>query len=106
MITGAAFTGIRNLSAGNGGSTTLSGTLTTTGHQTFHDDVTLAANTTLDAGTGSILLAGVVSGGFALTPLTSGSGTTTLRIPDRHVVGGVSGDAAEWRSGGAAAARQ
>ncbi len=78
VITGAAFTGIRNLSAGNGGSTTLSGTLTTTGNQTFHDDVTLAANTTLDAGTGSILLAGVVSGGFALTPLTSGSGTTTL----------------------------
>ncbi|MFM8290283.1 MAG: beta strand repeat-containing protein, partial [Planctomycetia bacterium] len=78
VLTGAAFTGIRNLSAGNGGDTTLSGTLTTTGNQTFHDDVTLAANSTLDAGTGSILLAGVVSGGFALTPLTSGSGTTTL----------------------------
>jgi hypothetical protein len=79
VITGAAFTGIRNLSTGNGGGgTTLSGTLTTTGNQTFHDDVTLAADTTLDAGTGSILLAGVVSGGFALTPLTSGSGTTTL----------------------------
>ena len=78
VITGAAFTGIAALTTDAAGSTTLSGPLTTTGNQTFNDDVTLAADTTLDAGTGSILLAGVVSGGFALTPLTSGPGTTTL----------------------------
>jgi hypothetical protein len=51
---------------------------TTSGTQTFNDAVTLAADTTLDAGTASIVLAGVVSGGFSLTPLTSGAGTTTL----------------------------
>ena len=77
-IVGALFTGLAALTTDAAGSTTLSGTLTTTGSQTFNDDVSLAANTTLDAGTGSIVLAGVVSGAYALTPVTSGSGTTTL----------------------------
>jgi parallel beta-helix repeat protein len=78
VIVGAAFTSLAAITTDAAGSTTLSGSLTTSGTQTFNDDVTLAADTTLDAGTANIVLAGVVSGGFSLTPLTSGAGTTTL----------------------------
>jgi hypothetical protein len=78
VIVGAVFTGLAAITTDAAGSTTLSGSLTTSGTQTFNDAVTLAADTTLDAGTASIVLAGVVSGGFSLTPLTSGAGTTTL----------------------------
>jgi hypothetical protein len=78
VIVGGAFTGLAAITTDAVGSTTLSGSLTTSGTQTFNDAVTLAADTTLNAGTASIVLAGAVSGAYSLTPLTSGAGTTTL----------------------------
>ena len=53
-IDGATFTGINNLATGNGGLTTLTGDLTTTGTQTYADAVTLLGDTTLvSTGTGA-----------------------------------------------------
>jgi IPT/TIG domain/FG-GAP-like repeat len=87
-IVGGNFTGIKNLITGNGGSTALSGILITTGNQTFNDTVTLGANTTLNAGSGNILLPGTVSnfgaGTFSLTPITSGAGLTTISGPNTN----------------------
>jgi hypothetical protein len=78
VIVGAAFTGLAAITTDAAGSTTLSGSLTTSGTQTFNDAVTLAADTTLDAGTASIVLAGVVAGlqGFAVVVGEHGSGLT------------------------------
>ncbi|MCE9630525.1 MAG: hypothetical protein K8S94_07390, partial [Planctomycetia bacterium] len=91
VITGAAFTGIRNLSTGNGGGTTLSGAITTSGTQTYGDAVTLADDTTLSGttvtasstvtgGGKSLSITGNTSVGGAISGVTnySVSGTTSL----------------------------
>jgi FG-GAP-like repeat len=61
---------------------TLNNNVTTTGSQTYTGAVTLGANTTLNAGSGNILLPGTISnfgaGTFSLTPITSGAGLTTI----------------------------
>ena len=64
-IDGALFAGIKNLSTGNGGSTTLTGKVTTTGSQTYGDAVTLLAATTL-SGTSITTNSTVAGGGNAL----------------------------------------
>ena len=71
-IDGALFTGLNNLSTGNGGRTTLSGAITTTGKQTYADAVTLSADTTL-TGTDPTFTNGVAGNGNSLSLDFSGS---------------------------------
>ena len=78
-INGAVITGVKNLASGNGGATTLQGAITTTGTQTYTDDVTLGAATTLAssgaAAAGNISLNGTVNGGQTLVVNTAGTTT-------------------------------
>ncbi len=60
-LNGPAFTSIANLTIGNAGQTTLSGTLTTSASQTYNNPITLGANTTLTGST--ITLGNTVNGG-------------------------------------------
>jgi len=76
-IDGATFTGIADLTSNGTGTTTISGTVETSGSQTYTDDVTLAADTTLaSTGNGTISLTGkvdsVIAGGGSLTVNTAG----------------------------------
>ncbi|NBR07360.1 MAG: hypothetical protein EBT92_16570, partial [Planctomycetes bacterium] len=80
---GANFTGIKNLATNSGGTTSLSGTITTTGAQTYNDAVTLGANTILDAGVGNISFGSTLNGAFSLN--AKSSGITTFS----GVVGGI-----------------
>jgi hypothetical protein len=63
-------------------SVTIKGTLAATNSNMVLGDsdtgVILGTNTTLNAGTGSISLNGLVSGAFSLTPITSSPGLTTI----------------------------
>ena len=98
-VDGANFTGIRNLATGNGGTTQLTGAITTSGTQTYNDAVTLTGATTLASSgngaiafngtvngaqtlavntTGATTFAGAVGGMTALTSLTTNAGGTTL----------------------------
>ena len=67
---------------------TLNNNVTTTGSQTYTGAVTLGASSTLNAGSGNILLPGTVSnfgaGAFSLTPITSGAGLTTISGPNTN----------------------
>ena len=72
---GATFTGIKNLTTDGGGTTSLSGAITTTGFQTFNHAVTLSADTTL-TGTTPTFAAGVTGGGKDLT--LNFNGLTTI----------------------------
>ena len=72
---GVNFTGIKNLTANGGGTTSLSGIITTTGTQTYTDAITLTANTTL-TGTTSTFTGGVTGAGYDLT--LNFSGLTTI----------------------------
>ncbi|HWS26621.1 MAG TPA: MBG domain-containing protein, partial [Xanthomonadales bacterium] len=97
-VNGANFTGVRNLATGNGGTTQLTGTITTSGTQTYVDAVTLTGATTLASSgngaiafnstvngaqtlavntTGTTTFAGAVGGTAALTSLTTNAGGTT-----------------------------
>ena len=69
-IDGATYTGIGNLSTGGGGTTTLTGTLTTTGSQTFGDTVFLVGDTTLVGS--DVSFADDVDGSQGLTVNASG----------------------------------
>jgi filamentous hemagglutinin family protein len=71
-LDGARITGVRNFSANGGGTTTISGTLTTTGSQTFADALALSGNTALAGTTGSFAN-GVTGGGNNLTLDYSGT---------------------------------
>ncbi|HEX2824854.1 MAG TPA: filamentous hemagglutinin N-terminal domain-containing protein [Burkholderiales bacterium] len=73
-IDGARFTGIRSLTTGNGGVTTLTGTLTTSGAQTYNDNVALAGTTVLNSGAGSITFAGTLESPATPRALTITSG--------------------------------
>ena len=73
LIDGAKFTGIRNLESGNGGVTTLQGTVTTSGDQTYNDAVTLGADATI-TGVNETLV-GVSGGNNSLTLNNSGVAT-------------------------------
>ena len=76
-ISGATFTGIANLMTGNGGTTTLTGAITTSGSQTYSDPISLAGATTLtSSGNQNISLASTVNGAQTLTINTVG--TTSL----------------------------
>jgi filamentous hemagglutinin family protein len=75
VIDGAKISGVRNLTVGGNGDTKLTGTISTTGHQLYHDAVTLTANTVLKAAT--ITFNSTVAGAtFDLT--LTGTGLTTL----------------------------
>ena len=74
-LIGANFTGIKNLTTDGGGTTSLSGAITTTGTQTFNHLVTLIADTTL-TGTTPIFALGVTGASKDLT--LNFSGTTTI----------------------------
>jgi filamentous hemagglutinin family protein len=76
-IDGADVTGVRNLSTGAGGTTELTGTILTSGTQTYGDAVTLTGATTLDSsGTGAagaITFNNTLNGAQALTVNTDGT---------------------------------
>jgi hypothetical protein len=75
-LDGASFSNVNNLSVGGGGTTSLSGIITTTGSQTYGDDVTLTAATTLvSAGNNAIALNGAVDGAQTLQVNTTGATT-------------------------------
>ncbi len=74
-VNGANFTGIRNLATGNGGTTRLTGAITTSGTQTYSDAVTLTGATTLASGNTAITFNNTVNGGQTLTVNTTGTTT-------------------------------
>jgi len=75
-VNGANFTGIRNLATGNGGTTQLTGAITTSGTQTYNDAVTLTGATTLaSSGNGAIAFNGTVNGAQTLAVNTTGATT-------------------------------
>ena len=97
-INGANFTGINNLTSGNGGTTNLTGAFSTTGTQIYNDAVALTGATTVTSSgnqaitfnntvngsqtlvvntTGSTTFGGAVGGTTALTSLTTNAGGTT-----------------------------
>ncbi|QGN55300.1 hypothetical protein [Novosphingobium sp. Gsoil 351] len=73
----SGFTGVRNLATGNGGATTLSGTISTSGTQTYNDIVSLLGATTLASSgvgaTGNIAFVATLDGAQALTANTAGT---------------------------------
>ncbi|HEX2828326.1 MAG TPA: filamentous hemagglutinin N-terminal domain-containing protein [Burkholderiales bacterium] len=71
----ATFNGVKNLSIGGGGATTISGTISTTGTQTYDDALTLGGATTLASAApgGDITLNNTVNGPFAFTVTTPGT---------------------------------
>ena len=85
LIDGAKVTGVKNLSTGNGGLTELQGLITTSGSQTYNDDVQLLATTALDTTSGGAganisfggTLTGITPGAEALT-LTAGNGSVSF----------------------------
>ena len=77
-IDGSAFTGIAALSTGNGGTTTLAGTLSTSGTQSFGDPVTLVADTTLGTAGGDVVFSGTLDGARNLT-LAAGAGAVRFQ---------------------------
>ena len=75
-INGAKFTGIANLATGNGGTTTLTGVVTTSGSQIYGDAVTLlGATTAASSGSGAITFSSTVNGSFDLLVNTAGATT-------------------------------
>ena len=73
-INGATMLGIRNLSSGGGGTTLLSGTVQTTGLQSYSDAISLSGNTVLaSSGGGAVAFNGTVDGAYGLTVNTSGA---------------------------------
>ncbi len=72
-IVGSAFTGIAALSTGNGGTTTLAGTLSTSGTQSFGEPVALVADATLGTAGGDVVFSGSLDGARNLV-LAAGSG--------------------------------
>jgi parallel beta-helix repeat protein len=79
---GAGFTNIRNLATGGGGTTRLSGSIATTGTQTYGDAVVLTANTTVAAGVNAITFNGTVDGNFGLTVNSAGATTFAGLVGD------------------------
>ena len=81
-LTGATFTGIRNLSTDAGGGTTIASDITTSGGQNYGDTVTLnpagAGVVLTSTGAGAVTFAGLVGNGKNLTVTTSGTTTFTL----------------------------
>ncbi|QPQ54355.1 hypothetical protein IC614_08310 [Allosphingosinicella flava] len=100
-ITGATFLGIRNLSTGNGGTTTLAGAINTTGTQTYNDAVTLSGATTLNSSgagaAGNITIANILdsqTGAQALTINTGGTTTLSGTIGGTRALASLTTDAA------------
>ena len=82
-LNGSSFTGVHNLSTGNGGATTLSGTIATSGTQAFGDAVTLSGNaiaTSSGAGATGNVTFGTVDATFpgAQSLTVNTAGTTTF----------------------------
>ena len=82
-INGANFTGINNLSTSNGGTTQLTGALTTSGIQTYDDAVSLTGATTLtSSGNQAITFNNTVNGSQDLTVNTTGTSTFSGTVGD------------------------
>jgi len=73
LITGADFIGLNDLTTGNNGTTQLSGSITTSGNQTYNDQVELVGPATLDAGSANITFASGLDGNTTLDLLTTGA---------------------------------
>jgi parallel beta-helix repeat protein len=76
-IDGNSFVGLSGLSTGNGGTTVLSGSLTTSGPQSFGDDVSLSGDATLTTGGHDLTFAGLLDGRRNLS-IGAGSGAVTF----------------------------
>jgi filamentous hemagglutinin family protein len=75
-VDGSTFSAVNNFSAGGGGTTSLSGTITTAGSQTYADSVSLTGATTLaSSGNQAITLNGAVNGAQSLAINTAGATT-------------------------------
>jgi len=71
--------GTLNLNAGSSGSIRLTSNVTSlNGLQNYNSPILLTSNVDINAGTGDINLPNTISGNFSLTPMTSGSGLTTI----------------------------
>jgi len=97
IVNGGDVTGVKNLTIGNSGLTRLTGNISTSGAQTYHDNVELIGATVLASGSnavtfngtvngastlevntsGTITIGGAVGGGTALASLTTDAGGTT-----------------------------
>ena len=76
VIDGASFVGLSALSTGNGGRTTLTGALVTSGAQQFGDDVSLAGDASLITGGHDLTFAGLLDGRRNLSVGTGSGGVT------------------------------
>ncbi|HUX12356.1 MAG TPA: FlgD immunoglobulin-like domain containing protein, partial [Spirochaetia bacterium] len=77
VINGANFTNINNLTSNNGGTTQLTGTISTGGTQTYTDAVVLTGNTNVTStGNAAISFNSTTNGGFGLT--ANSGGTTDI----------------------------
>jgi parallel beta-helix repeat protein len=76
-IDGATFSGIHDLSTGGGGSTTLVGSVITTGIQSYGDAVTLAGDASLATGGGNVLFGNHLDGARNLS-INAGTGLVTF----------------------------
>jgi hypothetical protein len=83
-INGANFTGIRNLSTANGGTTQLTGVIATSGMQTYGDAVTLTGPTTLSTANANITATGAVAAGANALTLAAGTGNVSMVNPGNN----------------------
>ncbi|OWK43065.1 beta strand repeat-containing protein [Fimbriiglobus ruber] len=67
----------------------ISGTIDAGTAATINNALTLAADTTIDAGLGTLTLGGAISGGFSLTAAGSPAGTVTLNVANAYTGGTV-----------------
>ncbi len=91
-LNGANVSNIRNLLTRGGGTTQLTGALTTTGSQTYNDAVTLTGDTTLSA-TGDVSFIGAVNGARMLAVNTSGVTTFGAAVGNSTPLTGLTTDA-------------
>ena len=91
----SSITGLVNFTKNGGGLVTISGTLTTTGTQTWTDAVSLGGPTTLiSSGNGNITFSGTVNGGNTLVVNTGGATTFGAAVGGTTALASVTTDAA------------
>jgi hypothetical protein len=101
-INGANFSNINNLATGNGGTTRLTGAITTSGTQSYGDAVTLTGSTTLaSTGNQAIAFGGTVDGARTLAVNTAGDTTFSGVVGGATPLTGLTTDAGGTTSIGA-----
>ncbi|HSC07494.1 MAG TPA: MBG domain-containing protein [Steroidobacteraceae bacterium] len=101
-ISGASFTNINSLATGNGGTTQLTGAITTAGAQSYGDAVTLTGPTTLaSTGDQAIAFGSTVNGARTLAVNTAGATTFSGVVGSATPLTGLTTDAGGTTSIGA-----